>query len=123
MWKALFLLIFVTATGGFVLWKGSNNEAPIPRHRLIRPKIGNITRGVIAIGRVEPRTRIEVKSKANGLIRKLFVDVNHHVTAGQIIAELDKEILEARVAEAEARVTQAQAALERQWALLQHSCI
>jgi HlyD family secretion protein len=103
---------------GFFIWKTSAELEPIPSHRLVRPEIGDIVDGVLAIGRVEPRTRIEVKSKANGLIRKLYVDVNDRVTPGQVIAELDKEILEARVDEAEAKVRQARAELARHRALL-----
>ena len=116
--KVPLLLIFALLIGGIFFWKTSTSEEPIPLYRVVRPEIGNITRGVIAIGRVEPRTRIEVKSKANGLVRKLYVDVNDRVAADQVIAELDKEILEARVDEAAAKLTQARADLERQRALL-----
>ncbi|HLU48438.1 MAG TPA: efflux RND transporter periplasmic adaptor subunit, partial [Planctomycetota bacterium] len=47
------------------------------------------------------------KSKANGLIQKLWVDVNDRVEVGQVIAELDRELLLARVAEAEGKLEQA----------------
>ncbi len=80
--------------------------------RIVPVRVGDITRGVIAVGRVEPRTRVEVKSKANGIIRKLHVDVNDPVEAGQVIIELDKEILSARLAEAEGKLRQAQARVE-----------
>ena len=113
----LSLLIAAAGVGAAFVWKTSTEVEPIPPHRLIRPEIGTIVDGVIAIGRVEPRTRIEVKSKANGLVRKLYVDVNDHVTPGQVIAELDKEILEARVDEAEAKLRQARADLARRRAL------
>ncbi len=116
--KVPLLVIFALLIGGIFFWTASTSEEPIPLYRVVRPEIGNITRGVIAIGRVEPRTRIEVKSKANGLIRKLYVDVNDRVAADQMLAELDKEILDARVDEAEAKVTQARANLEHQRALL-----
>jgi HlyD family secretion protein len=45
---------------------------------------------------------VEVKSKANGIIKALLVDVGDRVTEGQILAELDKEDLEAQVREAKA---------------------
>ncbi len=111
------LLIVAAVVGGVVIWKTSTEREPIAPDRLVRPEMGDIVDGIIAIGRVEPRTRIEVKSKANGLIRKLYVDVNDRVTPGQVIAELDKEILEARVDEAEAKVRQARAELARHRAL------
>jgi len=106
-------LLFVLCVGGFAAWKLSPRTAPVPESRLVRPEVGNIIRGVLAVGRVEPRTRVEMKSKANGIILRLLVDVNDSVHQGQIVAELDREILEARVAEAEAKLAQAQASLER----------
>jgi HlyD family secretion protein len=45
---------------------------------------------------------VEVKSKANGIIKALLVDVGDTVKEGQILAELDKEDLQAQVREAKA---------------------
>lgn len=86
---------------------------PVPADRLVEPKIGDIVRGVVAVGRVEPRTRVDVKSKANGVILRLYVDVSDPVKAGQVIAELDKNLLEARVAETEGQLRQALGELEK----------
>ena len=89
------------------------DRAPsIPAARIVDVRVGDITRGVIAVGRVEPRTRVEVKSKANGIIQKLLVDVSDEVAVGQVIAELDREILQARVAGAQGRLRQAEARVE-----------
>jgi HlyD family secretion protein len=111
-WKVLSLLLLagLLAGGYFVILE---RRAPaVPLERLIEPRRGDIASGVIAVGRVEPRTRVEVKSKANGIVQKFHVDVNDPVAAGQVIAELDQEILAARVAEAEAKLKQALAALD-----------
>lgn len=105
-------LLFVLCVGGFAAWKLSPRTPPVSESRLVRPEVGNIIRGVLAVGRVEPRTRVEMKSKANGIILRLLVDVNDPVHQGQIVAELDREILDARVAEAEAKLAQAQASLD-----------
>jgi HlyD family secretion protein len=71
---------------------------------------GTITQSVVATGKIEPITKVEIKSKANGIIEKLFVDVDHLVTAGQVLAELDKENLNARLREARANLQAAEAA-------------
>ncbi len=110
-WTILAVSLIALGLGG-LWWRSSNRPPPIPPERLTEPHVGNIVQGVIAVGRVEPRTRIDVKSKANGIIRKLHVDVSEPVRAGQVIAELDKEILEAGVAEAEGKLQQARGALE-----------
>ena len=71
---------------------------------------GTMTQSVVATGKIEPITKVEIKSKANGIIKKLFVDVDHLVTAGQVLAELDKENLNARLREALANLQAAEAA-------------
>jgi len=65
----------------------------------------------VATGKIEPVTKVEIKSKANGIIERLAVDVDHHVQAGQVLAELDKENLNARLREARANLEAARAAL------------
>jgi HlyD family secretion protein len=57
---------------------------------------------VVATGKVEPITKVEIKSKANGIIEKLYVEVDQLVQPGDLLAELDKEQLRARVRELEA---------------------
>jgi len=105
------LVILGLLGGGVFIWRGLQRPLPIPVERITEPKRGNIIRGVIAVGRVEPRTRVELKSKANGIIRKLHVDVSEPVRTGQILVELDREILQARVNEGEGKLKQAQGAL------------
>ena len=94
----------------------------LPRHYIpiisIDPsKLANVTRGdlarsVVATGKIEPLVKVEVKSKASGIVEKILADYGDHVKAGQVLVELDKEQLQARVAEARANLQAAQAAVE-----------
>ena len=79
--------------------------------RLATVERGPMVRSVVATGKVEPITKVEIKSKANGIIERLPVDVDHSVEAGQVLAELDKENLRARLREARANLQAARAAL------------
>lgn len=72
---------------------------------------GPMVRSVVATGKIEPTTKVEVKSKANGIIEALRVDVGAVVRPGDILAELDKENLRARLREAEANSEAAGASL------------
>jgi HlyD family secretion protein len=56
---------------------------------------------------------VEIKSKASGIVEKLYVDYGDRVKAGQVLAELDREQLEAAVREARANLLAAEAASER----------
>jgi len=78
--------------------------------RLATVERGPMVRSVVATGKVEPITKVEIKSKANGIIERLAVDVDHLVDAGEILAVLDKENLTARLREARANLEAARAA-------------
>lgn len=80
---------------------------------------GSIARSVVATGKIEPRAVVEVKSKASGIVKKILVEYGDSVKQGQILAELDKEELEARLREARANLQAAQAAEEAATASLE----
>ena len=71
---------------------------------------GTMVVSVVATGKVEPITKVEIKSKANGIIERLLTDVDQIVDPGQILAELDRENLTARLREARANLQAAEAA-------------
>jgi HlyD family secretion protein len=73
---------------------------------------GNIARSVVATGKIQPRSKVEVKSKASGIVQKILTDYGDWVKQGQILVELDKEELQAQVREATAGLTAAEAAEE-----------
>jgi HlyD family secretion protein len=85
---------------------------PIAPDKLVAVSRGDIARSVVARGKIEPLSKVDVKSKANGIIQKLFVDVGDEVKEGQILAELDKENLKAQMREASATLDAEQANLE-----------
>ena len=86
---------------------------PIDPSRLATIEKGDLARSVVATGKVQPLTKVEIKSKASGLVKRLHVDYGDRVKAGQVLAELDKEQLEAAVREARANLLAAEAAWER----------
>jgi HlyD family secretion protein len=82
---------------------------------------GSIARSVVATGKIEPRSTVEVKSKASGIVKKLYVDYSASVHQGQLLAELDKELLEAAVRESKANLQAAQASEESSLASLERN--
>jgi HlyD family secretion protein len=90
------LLVLVVSTGAL------RKPKLIAPEKIVLSEKGDIARSVVARGKIEPLSKVEVKSKANGIIKGLLVDVGDTVTPGQILAELDKEDLEAQVREARA---------------------
>lgn len=92
----LLLAVVVLSTGAL------RKPKPIAPEKIVTSEKGDIARSVVARGKIEPLSKVEVKSKANGIIKALLVDVGDRVREGQILAELDKEDLEAQVREAKA---------------------
>jgi HlyD family secretion protein len=105
-------LIILSGLGltGFVVMSRPTNE--IDSSRLATVERGDIARSVVATGRIEPITKVEIKSKANGIIKELKVQVGDVVAPGQTLAELDKENLAARVREAKAALIGAESNLK-----------
>jgi HlyD family secretion protein len=84
---------------------------------------GDLTQAVVATGKIEPLARVEVKSKASGIVQRLYVDVGDRVRKGQVLVELDKDQLRANVREAEAQLEAARAALEAAQATYQRNLV
>jgi HlyD family secretion protein len=85
---------------------------PIDPAKLVKVERGPLARSVVATGKIEAATKVEVKSKASGIILRLPVEIGDYVRAGQVICELDKNDLEPRVREAQAALGTAEAVLE-----------
>jgi HlyD family secretion protein len=102
------IVVLVLAALGASSFFGAS--ASIPDSRVARVERGTIARSVVATGKIEPITKVEIKSKANGIIKVLAVEVDQEVEAGTVLVELDRENLMARVREARATLQGARAA-------------
>lgn len=103
-------LVLLIGGAGFLLRGALKTETKIDASKLAAVERGDIARSVVATGKIEPRAKVEVKSKASGIIKKIYVDYGQYVKTGQVLVELDKEELEARVREASALLQAAEAA-------------
>src|SRR5205807_4800536 len=102
----IMVVVLLAGTGAF------SKRKPIPPEKIVKLERGDIARSVVARGKIEPLSKVEVKSKANGIIQALLVDVGDSVKEGQILAELDKEDLQAQVREAKATLDAEEANLQ-----------
>jgi len=107
---SIFVLIVVAGIWGFTALTGASTT--IDPAKIAVVERGTMRRSVVATGKVEPITKVEIKSKANGIIEKLYVDVDQLVQPGQVLAELDRENLTARLRQARANLQGAEAANE-----------
>ncbi len=84
----------------------------IPPEKLARVEKGSIARSVVATGKIEPLSMVDIKSKASGIIKHFYVEVGDRVQRDQLLVELDKETLEAQLKEAEAFLNAAEYRLQ-----------
>ncbi|HEY6248314.1 MAG TPA: efflux RND transporter periplasmic adaptor subunit [Candidatus Angelobacter sp.] len=108
----LIVLVAVAATRG-----GSK----IDPSKLVKVERGDLAKSVVATGKIQAITQVEVKSKASGIVKKLLVDYGDQVRQGQVLAELDKEEIQARVNQQRASLEAAEAAARAAAADLQHA--
>jgi HlyD family secretion protein len=105
------LAVLVAGAGTYGLAGWVRPAPAVDPSRIATVERGDLARSVVATGRIEPIAKVEIKSKANGIIKQLTVDVGHRVTEGQVLAELDKDNLAARLREARAALAGTQANL------------
>jgi HlyD family secretion protein len=99
------IVVLIAGTGLIKLAKG----ASLDPNRLAHVTRGDVAQSVVATGKIEPITKVEVKSKASGIVEKLYVDINNHVTKGQQLAQLDQQEIVAQVEAQRAQLASSQA--------------
>jgi len=111
----LFLIAGALLAGGILAWiLLGRTSAPRISVKTAEAVTGSLTREVTATGTLEPINQVEVGTQVSGTIEKLFVDYNSVVTRGQLLALLDKSMLEAQVAQVKASLESAENDLEFQ---------
>jgi HlyD family secretion protein len=95
------LLLCVFACGG---------DAAPPR-ATAKVERGRIERIVVATGTIEPAREVEVRPRIPGIVEKIHVEPGDNVEPGQLLVEIDRELLASQAAEAEAALREAQVAM------------
>ncbi len=66
---------------------------------------------VTATGNLRPTNQVQVGSEVSGRIDNVFVDVNDQVTAGQVLARINTDVIEDQITQAQANLNAARAQL------------
>ena len=102
-------VVILGATGALIASRSGDKK--IDPNKLGKVEHGDLARSVVATGKVEPITKVEIKSKASGIVKKLYVEYGDHVKAGQLLAELDRDEMLAQVRQSEAQLSSSEATL------------
>jgi len=89
----IILVVLAIAVGAFFFFRTGEKQKVNYETTLV--KRGNLNNTVTATGTIEPITKVEVGTQVSGTISKIYVDYNSIVKKGQLLAELDRKLLEA----------------------------
>ncbi len=109
IWSSVAVVFLVLVVTGVLI--ASAGGTKIDPSKLAKVERGDLAKSVVATGKIEPITKVEVKSKASGIVKKLYVDYGDRVKKGEVLAELDKDEIQARVDQARAQVEASEASL------------
>jgi HlyD family secretion protein len=97
--------------GYFLLRSGSDSAAP--QYATEEVRRGDLVVTVSATGKLQPTNQVDVGSELSGTLQEVFVDDNHRVTKGQVLARLDVSRLQDQIEKSRAALTAAQAQLRQ----------
>lgn len=112
--KYFTILALIVALGVWFLFPGSE-EDQTPAYDFAKIKRGDLKATVSATGSVNPVITVQVGSQVSGTIQTLNADFNSRVSKGQVIAQIDSAIFDARLAEANSNLKSAQAMQDKAW--------
>ena len=105
------LVVIAGAILGYVLIKGGKDGQVKYRTEAITK--GDLQALVVTSGTVNPINIVDVGSQVSGKISKLYADFNSKVKAGQVVAELERDLLRAKVDQNQSNYESRLASLER----------
>jgi HlyD family secretion protein len=111
--KWTLLLAVAIASGlGYWYWQVNYGVSAAKRYKTQAVELGDVTRTVSANGTLNPVVLVNVGTQVSGTVKKLHVDFNDRVRAGQVLLELDPALYAAQVNQSEANLHNAEASLE-----------
>ena len=89
------IIAIAVIVGAFFFFRSGDKK--VTTYETVELKKGSINNTVTATGTIEPITQVDVGTQVSGTISHIYVDYNSVVTKGQLLAELDRKLLEAEL--------------------------
>lgn len=109
LWAVIALILL--SAGGWRYWQLQRQSQAAPVYVTEALRTGDITLTVSANGTLQPTRSVNIGSELSGTVKRVLVDVNDRVKAGQVLVELDTAKLVDQVTQARAGLASAQAQL------------
>lgn len=108
------LLVLVLLLGVATCSRGSGEPEYIAEKVAERSLVLSVT----ATGNLRPTNQVEVGSEVSGKIDDIYVDVNDRVTRGQVLAQINTDVIEDQITQAQANLNAARAQVAQAQATL-----
>ncbi|WP_430395737.1 efflux RND transporter periplasmic adaptor subunit [Ferrovibrio sp.] len=99
---ATMVLLAGVAGGGWWYWQARANTAAPPRTQTVA--LGLVEDTVSAVGTLQPLNYVDVGTQVSGQLRQILVDFGARVEKGQLLAQIDPTVYEARVSADQAQL-------------------
>src|SRR6266581_4321524 len=116
IWAAIALVVL--GGGGYGVKAALSPNRTIDPSKIAAVERGDLARVVVATGKIQPLSKVEIKSKASGIEKNYQLGLNKQVSAQRTLA-----VSRAEIAKCEAQVAQAKASLENAQEDLRNSTI
>lgn len=115
MFKKIIIPIVLVLVAGAVIFFKVTSSAKSKQNgiKLVKVERGDIVEKALAIGRVEPKKQIAVKSQISGLVRRAYVEVGEVVKAGDPLFEIMPDPTPLEFAEAKRNAELARVIMEK----------
>jgi HlyD family secretion protein len=94
--------VIIVAVFVFMGVKGSGKKEQT--NNSVKAEMGSIIDKALAIGQIEPKNQISVKSKISGIVRKVYVEMGDGVKKGDLLVEIQPDPTPLEYAEAKRQV-------------------
>jgi len=112
----VFVVLAAAASGA---WFYAQSRGSTPKFRTAKIERGPLTATVSATGTLNAVVTVQVGSQVSGQIKELFADFNSQVKRNQLVARIDPEIFQAKVAQVKAQLEAAKASVLNQRAAVE----
>lgn len=89
------IIVLAVIVGAFFFFRSGEKKAT--SYETVELKRGTINNTVTATGTIEPITKVDVGTQVSGTISHIYADYNSVVKKGQLLAELDRKLLDAEL--------------------------
>lgn len=102
-------IILLVLIGILAWWFWPGKNANHIQFQAVQVQKGDLTVSVTATGFLEPVNLVDIGTEISGTVKKVLVDFNDRVSAGQVLAFLDKDQLSAKLRQSQAALSLARA--------------